>query len=245
MNQKIKTFFKNPIVDFFVDLVIIFILVFVVRTYFAVPLQISWQSMYESYYNKELIIIDKFSYTDFPVLWKFWWPERGDAVVIRPRVYENSWESFAIFSSPETKKFFLKRIIWVWWDEIKISWGYIYLKKKWESDFSKLDEKYLSKYNYWATYVWLNKETETIYEVPDWHYFLLWDNRNASSDSRTCFLSCSSQNWKYYIPEKDVIWKVLIDLWYFNLKAFSWTHPELWISTFPKFLNSPRSYDYQ
>ena len=87
--------------------------------------------------------------------------------------------------------------------------------------FIKLNEKYLNEENNGHTKV--NQSTKTkIYKVPKWKYFVMWDNRNHSSDSRSCFTySCSSTNRDNYISKEKVTGKVLIDFWYFNIKNFT------------------------
>jgi len=53
---------KSEVLDFFKDLLIIIIVVVVIRTFIAMPFQISGQSMYSSYYDREFIIVDRISY---------------------------------------------------------------------------------------------------------------------------------------------------------------------------------------
>jgi len=53
---------KKEFFDFFKDLIIIIIIVYIIRTFFILPFQINGQSMYNSYYDKEFIIVDRFSY---------------------------------------------------------------------------------------------------------------------------------------------------------------------------------------
>jgi signal peptidase I len=52
---------KKEVIDFLKDLVFIFVVVFIIRYFIAMPFQINGQSMYSSYYNKEFIIVDRFS----------------------------------------------------------------------------------------------------------------------------------------------------------------------------------------
>lgn len=54
--------FKEELFDFLKDLIIIIGIVLVVRSFVILPFQISGQSMYDSYYDKEFIIVDRFSY---------------------------------------------------------------------------------------------------------------------------------------------------------------------------------------
>lgn len=184
--------------------------------------------MYDSYYDGQFIIVDRFSYLELGNV-KKWLPERGDVVVFKPKVDED-------------KEFFIKRIIGIPWDTLKIEEGKVYLKIEWQSEFAELDETYLSDINSGATYVsWKGKQN--IYVVPDGSYFVMWDNRAASTDSRTCFYSCSADR-SNFIKKDNITGKLLMDLWYFNFADFSFNHPKLGIDTFPTFFSSPSSYEY-
>lgn len=211
----------SEILDFFKDLIIIIVIVVVVRSYIAMPFQISGQSMYSSYYDREFIIVDRISY----LLWN---PKRGDVIVFKPYVNDN-------------KKYFLKRIIWVPWDTLKIEEWDIYVKKSWDSDFIKLDEEYLNQENKWYTFVWTSKDTKQ-YSLWNDQYFVMWDNRNHSTDSRECFSNCV---WRTeFITKNDMIWKLFLDLGYFNIKKFWFIQPELGIDTTPRFFSSPSTFNY-
>lgn len=61
-----KTRFQE-FIDFFRDVIVILIVVLIVRTYIAAPFQISGDSMKESYYDREFILVNKFSYADFGI----------------------------------------------------------------------------------------------------------------------------------------------------------------------------------
>jgi len=50
---------KKEVIDFFKDLVFIFVVVFLIRYFIAMPFQINGQSMYSSYYDKEFIVVDR------------------------------------------------------------------------------------------------------------------------------------------------------------------------------------------
>lgn len=214
---------KQPseILDFFKDLLIIVVVVVIIRNFIAMPFQISGQSMYSSYYDREFIIVDRISY----ILWN---PTRWDVIVFKPYVNDD-------------KKYFLKRIIWLPWDTLKIEEGNIYIKKETATDFVKLNEVYLNSENNWYTFVWTSKSTKTYLLWAD-QYFVIWDNRNHSTDSRECFSNCI---WRSeFIYKKDMIWKIFLDLWYFNLKKFHFIQPELWINTTPRFFSSPSTFIY-
>jgi signal peptidase I len=48
------------------------------------PFKINGQSMYETYYDREFIIVDRFSYRDLPLLGQTQEVERGDVIVFAP-----------------------------------------------------------------------------------------------------------------------------------------------------------------
>ncbi len=214
---------KKEVLDFFKDLVVIVIIVLFIRTLIAMPFQINGQSMYSSYYDKEFIIVDRLSY-------RIWEVDRGDVIVFKPHVSED-------------KEYFLKRIIGVPGDNLKIEDWNVYLKKEWETEYFELDEEYLDENNKWYTVVGWSKAMHQ-YSLWEWQYFVLWDNRNHSTDSRECFSSCAFE-WKdNFISKSDITGKVFLDLWYFNFKTFSFMQPQLWIDTTPKFFGSPSAFDY-
>lgn len=215
--------FTGEVLDFLKDLTIIVVIVLVIRTFFVMPFQINGQSMYESYYDKEFIIVDRFSYfMKKPIAW--------DVIVFKPHVNEK-------------KEYFLKRIIGVEGDTVRIEDGLVSVKRAGEEEFVLLDEQYLSKSNSGSTFVRIaDKAIE--YTVPAGSYFVMWDNRNHSTDSRDCFSSCSFDNATNYIKDSDITGKVLLDLGYFSFTKFSFQHPNLGIDTTPRFFNSPKTYDY-
>ena len=184
--------------------------------------------MMDSYYDWEFIIVDRFSYLS---LWDFkqWFPERWDVIVFKPWVNAD-------------KEYFIKRVIGIPGDELKIEDGKVFLRVQWQNDFVELDEPYLSDANSWATFV-AGESSEKKYKVPDGQYFVVWDHRNASTDSRTCFYSCSTGKSEF-IKKEDIVWKVWLDLGYFNFRTFKFEHPDLPKKTYPRFFSSPDSHDY-
>ncbi len=225
--------FSNEIIDFFKDLVIIVIVVKIITLFLVSVFIINGQSMYASYYDKEFILVDRFStlqvgeYKTQKVI-------RWDVVVFKPWV-------------DKYKEFFIKRVVGLPWDSIKIEEWKVFLKQKWEAEFKELNEGYLNLENKGNTTINGDKKTN-IYLVPEWKYFVMWDNRNHSSDSRTCFnYSCKATSRDNFIGKDYVIWKVLVDFGYFNFKKFSFTHPDSalrGLSTKPRWMNSPDSYSY-
>ena len=221
--------FREELFDFLKDLIIIIWIVLVVRSFVILPFQISGQSMYDSYYDKEFIFVDRFSYNFLHD------PKR--------------WDVGVFITHMEWKEYFIKRIVWTPGDTLKIASGSVFLQTAGTKEFVELDEKYLSDTNYKATYV-RGDSSEKIYTVPEGSYFVMWDNRNASTDSRACFSSCEYGNKTNYIVKSDITGKILLDLGYFHFTKKIWppisySNLELWIDTKPKWFSSPSSFEYK
>ena len=159
------------------------------------PFKINGQSMYESYYDKQFIIVDRLSYRDIPLIWSIQEVERWDVIVFAP------WVS-------DERKYFIKRVLGLPGETLKIEWGKVYIQKVGADDFVEIDESvYLSDENDNNTTVKGNK-SEMIYLIPENRYFVMGDNRNHSTDSRTCFQSCSVRG--NYVQPSEIIGKALV-----------------------------------
>lgn len=217
----------QEIFEFLRDLVIILVLVIGVRTYVASPFQISGSSMEDSYHDKEFIIVDKFSYANLP-LYTMGDPIRGDVVILQPHANNG-------------KEYYIKRVVGIPGDSIKFEAGDVYVKTATSKDFRKLDEAYLSDINKGKTFLPIDaKEFE--FTVPEGTYFVMGDNRNNSSDSRSCFLSCSIEGSSRFLKREYVVGKVFLNLGYINLfekgSNLSFKYP-------PRLLDTPRTWNYE
>jgi len=241
---------------FWFEILMILIIVFFIRSFLVTPYQIlgpsmdpsfdGWAPHAGSYADGEFILVDKFSYINFG-LWEMWSPNRGDVVVFTPRV------------NP-VKKYLIKRIIGLPGDMIKITEWHVWIKLPWSDEYIQINESsYLSDQNQWNTCLrypgsgrectLAEKQTTHEYRVPEWKYFVLWDNRSQSLDSRQCFDSyggCNSYREAQFIPRSQVQWKVLLSLGHFdildsvvpiNLGDLSWI-------VSPRWLDIPKSHTY-
>ena len=195
--------------DIVVNVVIIVLLAWFIRTYLVSPFHVSGPSMCDTL-NKidgkcvssygEYIIVDEFSYQSFFGK-EVSSPKFGDIVIFNP--------------PGNDKQYFVKRIIGVPGDKIKIEDGYVYFWE--EGEFKQLDEsEYLNEDNLGKTFT-PNNETR-IYEVPEDKYFVLGDNRNQSTDSRQCFRSafgsrCTAEHENTYVPEDMLRGKAWVVFW--------------------------------
>jgi len=192
------------------------------------PFQINGQSMYDSYYDKEFILVDRLSYRDIPFIWPLQNIERGDVVVFDPML---GWSA----------KYFIKRVIGLPGENIKIEWGKVYIQEVGAKEFYELSEPYLMDENQDNTFVrWENEAMN--YRVPEDRIFVLGDNRMYSTDSRTCFQSCAVGT--PYINTSQLVGKIFLTAGYFNFRNFSFQHPVLGISTKPRFFSSPSHHSY-
>ncbi len=126
-----------------------------VRYYLIKPFYVKGASMEPNYYDHEYLIIDEISY-------RFGEPQRGDVVVFR--------------SPFESGQYFIKRVIGLPGDKIKIESGKITVYNETKPQGQVLEEEYLLP------------ATKTLGDVDvkldAAEYFLLGDNRSASLDSR-------------------------------------------------------------
>lgn len=197
------------ILDVALNAAIIVGLVFLIRANLISPFQVSGPSMCDTL-NKidgecvksygEYIIVNKFVYRDF---WGYRYsePQRGDIVVFEPPHKE--------------KEFFIKRIIGLPGEKIKLNHGYVEIFNDEYPEGMRLEENYLNSKNIGNTRSDARGYSEFL--VPEGHYFVLGDNRSSSNDSRRCFRenSCSDEEATPYLKWENIegkAWFVLLPL---------------------------------
>lgn len=149
--RKIGTFFLDTL-----ETVLVVAAIFVVAyLFFFQPHQVIGNSMDPNFHDREYILTDKISY-------RFREPKRGEVIIFK--------------SPPDPEKEYIKRIIGLPEEKIKISQGKIYINDK------QLTEYYLPREFFVAAGSFLKEEQES--EIGKNEYFVLGDNRNHSSDSR-------------------------------------------------------------
>jgi len=187
---KTKRTFKDFLLDLF-DLVTFFVfvwwIVLFIRFFLFNPYTVVGQSMDPTFGEKDFIIVDKISH-------KMKWYQRSDIVVFVPQ-----WKEVP----------YIKRVVWLPWETVKIKDWEVFICTTSSSgeNCNVLAEAYLPADLKTTTTCGL-----TEFKVTDWAYFVMWDNRNHSTDSRCCFWLWCYSGSSYLATEQEIIWKVSIRL---------------------------------
>lgn len=137
------------------------------------PFNIAGDSMEPTLSHGDVVVIDKNAYDDKE-------PLRGDVVIF--------------YGTDEENKYFVKRIIGLPGETIKVKEGDLYLIQGTRE--IEIYEPYLPEGRRQYT---LREIDGTSYQIPEGKYFVLGDNRDNSYDSRT---------WKSpFIPEENIVGK--------------------------------------
>jgi signal peptidase I len=162
-------------------LIISLVVVLVVHNYIAQPFIVSGSSMEPTFHTGEYLVIDELSY-------ELGNPVRGDIVVFKyPK---------------DTSQYFIKRIIGLPGEKVRIEEdGEVRIFNAENPDGFILEEPYLPSQN-----VTFPASTSSIVQLGSGEFFVLGDNRMASSDSRF---------WGP-VPEKNIVGKAFIRAFPFN-----------------------------
>jgi len=143
------------------------IIAFIIITFIGQVTVVKGASMEDTLFNSERLICNK-------IVYRLTEPKHGDIVIFKPPIDQNH--------------NYIKRVIAVEGDEIKIIDGIVYLNGE------KLEEDYIEHRSF---------ETMPEVTVPEDSYFVLGDNRINSSDSRF---------WGF-VPEENIIGKASLVFW--------------------------------
>jgi signal peptidase I len=143
-----------------------------IRYFLAQPFEVKGASMEQSFSDGNYLVIDEISY-------RFKEIERGDVIVFR---YPGN-----------PREYYIKRVIGLPGETVKIQNGDVFVCNQQFPDCFKLDE---------TNYLKPRERTpgNKVFEVDPDNFFVLGDNRSASSDSRS---------WGE-LPRQDIVGKVLL-----------------------------------
>lgn len=142
------------------------------RIFVAQPFLVDGASMEPTFENGQYLIVDELTY-------HFRGPERGSVLIFK---YPN-----------DPKKYFVKRVIGLPGEEVKILDGKVTIVNEEYPDGLLLDEPYIT---------FIKEETEN-YSLGQDEYFVMGDNRAGSADSRF---------WGA-LPKDNVVGRPIIRLW--------------------------------
>jgi signal peptidase I len=146
---------EHPLMEIVRFSLIALLIVIPIRMFVAQPFIVSGASMEETFHSGEYLIVDQASY-------HFHSPERGDVVIFRyPR---------------DPSKFFIKRVIGIPGDTISISDNVVRISNDTAPEGFILDESYIKS---------MEKGIDLTEKLDEGEYFVMGDNRDQSSDSRT------------------------------------------------------------
>ncbi len=177
--------FNHVFFDFF-DMIsfLVFVgwIVLFIRFFIMNPYTVVGASMYPTFDESDFIVVDK-------ITPRFWQLQRGDVIVFVP---------------PGKTIPYIKRIIWLPWETVKIKKNAVVVCSQ-DGNCTTLDESvYLSSDVKTESRCWVSE-----FVVQTW-YFVMWDNRWFSTDSRCCFgLECYS-GATYEVPFNNIVGKVYI-----------------------------------
>lgn len=165
---------RDGVVDDLVKFALIALLIVVpVRIFIAQPYIVRGASMEPTFYGGEYIIVDQLSY-------RLDEPKRGDVIILRyPK---------------DESVFFIKRIIGLPGETVEIVGEKIVIQRGKDRAPLTLDETYIDRERIQNEY--------GVYALGDEEYFVMGDNRQESSDSRS---------WGV-LPRKDVIGRAFVRL---------------------------------
>lgn len=161
MDDQVRSGFWWTLGSFFWELVKAFILAMVIivpiRYFLVQPFFVRGASMEPTFYDSEYLIIDQLSY-------RFYEPKRGDVIVFR--------------YPEDPSQFFIKRIIGLPGDDVRVDDGRVFISNSSDSSSFEVDE-----HEYLSSGIRTGGNTDTV--LGQHEYYVLGDNRSASSDSRS------------------------------------------------------------
>ncbi len=180
---------------FMYEMAKMFLLAFIIfapiKIFLFQPFFVQGASMEPNFENNQYLIVKEFGYKKISI------GKEGDEFLAVGPFKQLERQTPIVFRYPKNpKQYFIKRVIGLPGEKVEIKNGQVTIYNKENSDGFVLDEKeYLSSL--------VKTIPEMSMTLSDDQYFVMGDNRNASSDSRS---------WGP-ISEKDIVGKVLLRAW--------------------------------
>lgn len=149
--------------DFLKIIIVALVIIIPIRYFIFQPFIVSGSSMEPNFYNGEYLVIDEISY-------QFGSPKRGDVVVLRyPK---------------DPDQYFIKRVIGIPGEKIEIENGSVKIMNDQHPSGFELKEEYLPVENITYPHDPNIVGGKKVLSLGENEYFVMGDNRLASSDSR-------------------------------------------------------------
>jgi signal peptidase I len=131
---------------------------------------------------------------------------------VTPRLWEIQREDIIVFVPLWREQAYIKRVIGLPWETIKIREWVVYICDDEESELEECEEHkdYYLPSNFTTSTEQCWRDTFTIGSEG---YFVLGDNRDHSTDSRCCFWLACHDDANFLVYDKDLIGKVAIKVY--------------------------------
>lgn len=189
MDNKPKSPFLQFLTEVLVNVVVIVILFLIIQKFVVAPFQVIGSSMVNTLHDREYILVSKLEYI-------FGDPKRGDIIVFNPPTNE--------------KDYYVKRIIGIPGDTVSFVKGKVFVNNEAIVEQYTFDGGPTCLVPRMASCPGDNKA----FIVPDGEYFVLGDNREGSSDSRS-WRDASNQEIPF-VKREEIAGKARIVLLPFN-----------------------------
>ena len=178
--------------EIILDAVIIIAMVVFIRSYLVAPFQVHGTSMCNTLNYRDGIC--NTGYGEYLIISRLGYvidsPKRGDIVVFRPPGTDTYGKLESLFKTllhMDGQEFFIKRVIGLPGETVDLKNGNVYITNSTHPDGIKLEEPYLSAANQGNTLPLIPGKTKFV--VPEGRYLVFGDNRQVSTDARSCFRS--------------------------------------------------------
>ena len=177
----------------FKDYILIALLVLGLYQVVVAPFVVKGASMEGTLHNEEIVLVDKMGLSKLihnaPLA-------HGDVIVFHPPT--------------NTDEYYIKRVLGLPGDIVRFTKTDVYVNN------IKLDEPYANCSDT-RPCSYSNVDGKS-FTVPADHYFVMGDNRNNSSDSRSCFgaigmASCTDEATTHFVPFENIAGKSFFVLW--------------------------------
>ena len=219
-NEEKKRLFLFEIIDAIIEVSLLMIIYLSLQYFVVSPFIVSGESMENSFQDHELIMVNRIGYGNIFGN-QIGLPKRGDVIVFHPPI--------------DTAEYYIKRIIGVPGHTIAFENNNVYLNGKLlEEPYTKCIAQHLandlsSRERGICNYRSMEKKSFTV--IPG-EYFVMGDNRDHSSDSRSCFgalndKACTDTTTTHFVPKANIIGKAWFVFWPFSQSAAHARNPSV------------------